>query len=331
MRRFEGAEGSAAADFDMNIAGVGWARALKFRTTNLALFAEELLHVTTLLSLTPGIRWESVRSTASGYTDVDSTFKPRSFRYPLLGVGAQFITSATTQLYANVSQAYRPVLYASLTPFGSVTRVDPNLHAARAVNSDFGWRGTARNRFKFDVGGFYLRYHDRIGTIADSSGTTTHANVGDSEHRGVETYVEVDPLRSVDVFASLAWIDAHYVSGAFAGRRVELAPRVLARGGLTAGLGPVSSTIQLSHTGGSFGDASNAIAPTADAVAGFIPSYTLLDWSGRARLDDRRELTFGVNNVGNRRYFTKRTGEYPGPGILPGGARSAYGGIALKF
>jgi Fe(3+) dicitrate transport protein len=315
----------------MRIYGADWERALEFRTSNAALFAEDLVHVTTRLSLTPGVRWEYVRSSARGYTDVTSAFAPRTVRYPLAGVGAEYVTTATTQLYANASQAYRPVLYASLTPFGSVTGVDPRLHAARALNTDFGWRGTLQNRFKFDAGAFYLWYHDRIGTVVDSTGGTIHANIGDSEHRGLETYLEVDPARDVDVFASIAYVDARYVSGEFAGRRVELAPRVLARAGATAGVGPVSSTIQVSHTSSSFGDASNAVLPTADAVAGLIPSYTLVDWSGRARIDDRRELTFGINNLTNRRYFTKRTGEYPGPGILPGAARSAYGGISLRF
>jgi Fe(3+) dicitrate transport protein len=331
MRRFEGAEGSAAHDFDMRIYGADWERALRFSTTNGALFAEELLRLTTRLSVTPGARLEYVRSTATGYTDVDSSFAPRAYRYPLLGIGAQYLTSASTELYANVSQAYRPVLYASLTPFGSVTGVDPKLHASRAVNTDLGWRGTIKDLLKVDVGAFYLWYKDRIGTVAEPAGGTIHANVGDSEHRGVETYIEVDPVQAVDLFASLAYVDAKYASGEFRGRRVELAPRVLARGGLTVAAKAVSSTAQLSYAGSSFGDASNAVLPSDDAVAGFIPAYTLLDWSGRARIDDRRELTFGVNNIANRRYFTKRTGEYPGPGILPGAARSGYAGISLRF
>lgn len=331
MRRFEGAEGSTSGDFDMRIYGADWERALKFRTTNAAVFAEDLVSLTTRLSIAPGVRWEHVRSTASGYTDVASTFEPRTYSYPLLGIGAQYITTGTTELYANASQAYRPVLYASLTPFGSVTGVDPDLHASRALNTDLGWRGTVRNRLKFDVGAFYLWYRDRIGTVAEPSGATLHANVGDSEHRGVETYLEVDPLPGMDVFASMAYVDARYVSGEFEGNRVELAPRVLARGGLTWSVKWLSSTIQVSHTSSSFGDASNATVPTDDAVAGSIPAYSIADWSGRARIDARRELTFGVNNVTNVRYFSKRTGEYPGPGILPGAARSAYAGIGLRF
>jgi len=122
-----------------------------------------------------------------------------------------------------------------------------------------------------------------------------------------------------------------YVSGQFKGNRVEQAPRVLARVGLTYGVGPVSSTLQASHTSSSFGDANNSMRPIDDAVAGFVPAYTLLNWSGSARLGGRMELSFGVNNLANARYFTKRTGEYPGPGILPGMGRRMYVGLERAF
>jgi Fe(3+) dicitrate transport protein len=71
--------------------------------------------------------------------------------------------------------------------------------------------------------------------------------------------------------------------------------------------------------------------PIDDAVAGFVPAYTVLDWSGAARLGGRMELSFGVNNLANTSYFTKRTGEYPGPGILPGMGRRMYLGLERAF
>ncbi len=43
------------------------------------------------------------------------------------------------------------------------------------------------------------------------------------------------------------------------------------------------------------------------------------------------ELSFGVNNLANARYFTKRTGEYPGPGILPDMGRRMYVGLERAF
>lgn len=341
LERFEGGPGSTGSDFDMKLYGGTWERALRFGTTNVAAFAEELVRVTDRLSLTPGIRYEFVRSTSKGYTDVDSAFTPRSYSYPLLGMGGQYAVGGSSQIYANVSGAYRPIPYASIVAFGSIVRVDPNLRASHGYNADFGWRGIASDVIKFDVSGFYLSYRDRIGTqtVTDATGSFSQtANVGNSVHRGVEAYVELDPLArqsenartNLDIFTSLAYIDARYVSGQFRGNRVEQAPRVLARAGLTLSAGLLSSTFQASHTSSSFGDANNSPLPVDDAVAGLVPAYTVLDWSGAARLG-RTKLTFGVNNIANTSYFTKRTGEYPGPGILPGTGRRLYVGVDRLF
>ena len=342
LDRFEGGPGSTAADFDMRLYGGTWERALTFGTTNVAAFAENLLRVNDRFSITPGIRYEFVRSTSRGYTDVDSVFTPRSYSYPLMGIGAQYAASSSTQIYGNVSGAYRPIVYASLVPLGSVVRVDPRLRAARGYNADLGWRGIVSDVIKFDLSGFYLSYHDRIGTRTSTDATGSFAesaNIGNSVHTGAEAYIELDPLAragdstktAFDIFTSLAYIDARYVSGQFKGNRVEQAPRVLARVGLTYGVGPVSSTLQASHTSSSFGDANNSMRPIDDAVAGFVPAYTVLDWSGAARLGGRMELSFGVNNLANTSYFTKRTGEYPGPGILPGMGRRMYLGLERAF
>ena len=106
---------------------------------------------------------------------------------------------------------------------------------------------------------------------------------------------------------------------------------MLARFGATYGIGRLSNTLQVSHTSNSFGDANNSLQPTDDATGGLIPAYTLLDWSLAVRLAHKRRLTFGVNNLTDARYFTKRTAEYPGPGILPGLGRSVYFGVCAAF
>jgi Fe(3+) dicitrate transport protein len=344
MHRFEDGPGSTGSDFNMNLYGGTWGRALRFGTANLAAFAEELIRVTDRLSVTPGVRYEYLRSTASGYTEVDSTFAPRRFAYPLLGLAAQYVTGPSTALYANVTEAYRPILYAALTPFGSMTRVDPRLGASRGYNADLGWRGTIQDLLKLDVGVFYLWYGDRVGTrtVTDSAGETfaETANIGNSIHKGIEAYLELDPfpllglprsLGNLDLFTSFAYVDARYVSGEFAGNRVEQAPRVVDRTGVTYATGPIATTLQVSHTSASFGDANNTVTPTDDAEAGLVPAYTVWDWSGSLDIGARYALTMGVNNLANARYFTKRTGEYPGPGILPGIGRSVYLGLRAKL
>src|SRR5205814_4497889 len=46
----------------------------------------------------------------------------------------------------------------------------------------------------------------------------------------------------------------------------------------------------------------------------------LSDWSSDVCSSDLG----GVNNLADRKYFTKRTTEYPGPGIIPAMGRSLY-------
>src|SRR5262249_3142464 len=158
-----GGTGTAGANYDLQLIDSGWERAFQLRTTNAAAFAEELVHVTDRLSVVPGIRIESVRSSTSGYTDVSSSFTPHGYAYPLGGIGASYLAGESTDLYANVSQAYRPILYSSLTPLGSVARISPDLHSSRGANADLGWRGFVADAIKFDLGVFYLWYGDRIG------------------------------------------------------------------------------------------------------------------------------------------------------------------------
>jgi Fe(3+) dicitrate transport protein len=342
-RRFEGGPGTTNGNFDLSLVGGDWERVLRLTTGNAAAFVEEMVHVTDRVSLIPGIRLESVRSAAAGYTDVTSVFSPRRYAYPLGGIGASVITSTSTEVYANASQAYRPILYSSITPFGSIARISPDLHSSRGFNVDLGWRGNAADVVKFDVGAFYLSYGDRIGTqttLENGQPIVEVANIGSSRHRGIESYLEVDPFPllglsrtagSLDVFSSLAYVDARYVSGLFAGHHVEQAPRILARLGATFERGRLSNTVQFSHTSEAFGDANNSIAPTRDAAGGVIPAYTVVDWSAALRVHRGQQLTLGVNNVANARYFTTRTAEYPGPGILPGMARSAYLGVRAEF
>lgn len=345
-RRFEGGTGSTGSDFDLRLAEGTWETALRLGTANVAGFAEELIHVTDRFSFVPGLRLESVRSTIGGYTDATASFTPRHYAYPLAGVGMNYISGVSTEFYANASQAYRPILYSSFTPFGSIARISPDLHSSRGGNADIGWRGTAGDAFKFDVGAFYLWYGDRIGTRTGTDASSASGefvevgNIGSSEHRGIESYLELDPFPflglparagALDLFSSFGFVDARYVSGEFKGNRVEEAPRVLSRFGATYGVGRFSNTLQISHTSVSFGDANNSVQPTEDAAGGLIPAYTVLDWSFALRLAGDRQLTSGINNLTDTRYFTKRTPEYPGPGILPGMGRSFYLGVRASF
>ena len=47
--------------------------------------------------------------------------------FPLAGLGLQYQTAKSTQFYGNISQAYRPYIYANITPATQLDKIDPDL------------------------------------------------------------------------------------------------------------------------------------------------------------------------------------------------------------
>lgn len=337
-------EGTTGSDFDLSITGE-FGKDINFTTTNIAPFAENIFRVNDRLSITPGFRMEYLRSTSDGYKKSGGvklvSNENRERLIPLFGVGTEYRVSENTNVYANISQAYRPITYSDLTPIGVTSKIDPNLKDADGFNSDLGYRGTVKNYLNFDVGLFYMAYNNRIGTIlinpASGAPYTLRTNVANSVHKGLESYVEFNLLKYLDqhskrglsIFNSLALIDAKYTSGEYKGNRVETAAKYINRVGITYNDRKLSGTLQMSNVGDAYGDATNARL-SEDPVAGYIPAYSVFDVSVTYRIK-RYALKTGMNNIADKKYFTLRADEYPGPGIIPSIGRSFYMGIAVQF
>lgn len=348
MKRQGGGKGTTGSDFDFSLVEPAYEYDLHFTTINIAPFIENTFRVTDRLSITPGLRYEYIKSTVKGfnpsYDNSGAVYSDQSKdrNIFLVGVGSQFGITSTTNIYANYSQAYRPLDYSSLTPFATIATVDPNMKDSNGANFDIGYRGSVNDFLNFDVGGFYLQYNNRVGVVerTDALGNQYpyRTNVANSVHRGLEIYMEFNPVKafadnknwSLSFFNSLAIIDARYVSGEFDGKYVEYAPTSINRFGTNLVIRKFSTTFLISNTAKSYGDAGNSEKPSADAVAGVIPSYTVMDWSGTIRIKNYN-LKMGVNNLADQSYFTKRTDEYPGPGIIPAIGRSFYLGFGAKF
>jgi len=344
FKKQSGGEGTTESDFDLSITGE-FEKDINFTTTNIAPFAENIFRVNDRLSITPGFRMEYLRSTSDGYMMSGGgkllSNENRERLIPLFGIGAEYKVSENTNVYANISQAYRPITYSDLTPIGVTSKIDPNLKDASGFNSDLGYRGTVKNYLNFDVGLFYMAYNNRIGTILinPSSGTpyTLRTNVANSVHKGLESYVEFNILkylhqhsrRGLSIFNSLALIDAKYTNGEYKGNRVETAAKYINRVGITYSDRKLSGTLQMSNVGDAYGDATNARL-SEDPVAGYIPAYSVFDASITYRLK-RYSIKAGMNNITDKKYFTLRADEYPGPGIIPSVGRNFYLGVAARF
>ncbi len=355
--------GNSGREMNFDLSTGTYPRDLDFSNINTAAFAENIFRINDKLLITGGVRLENINSTIKGkFNEVNGnannlspTTRKRSFL--LFGAGAEYKVTPTTKFYSNISQAYRPVLISDLTPPATTDVIDQDLQDASGYNFDLGYRGEINNFLDFDIDYFYLNYDNRIGTITqqDANARTFQfrTNLGKSVSKGFEAYIEFDPVTAIfkksnvgylSLFASLAYIDATYtdfktttvtnnqvVEGNLAGKRVENAPRNINRFGATYSLKNLSITYQLSSIGESFADASNTVTPNAAATTGLIPGYKVQDVSANFKFLKRFNLKTGINNLGDKRYFTRRAGGYPGPGIMPADGRTAYISLGLKL
>jgi Fe(3+) dicitrate transport protein len=352
-RRRQKGVGTTGSDFDLSLVkpyGID----LFLHSNNYAVFVEDLFRITSRFSVTPGLRYEVIDSRLKGV--INNASFPVSYtgrrNFMLSGMGLQYQASKGTQLYGNISQAFRPYLYASITPADQVGVIDPNLKDSKGYDADLGYRGRAGDWMHFDVNLFYVYYGDRAGQLTltkpDSSTYLYTTNIGNAVAKGAEAYAEISLAGAglltgsridIRVFNSLAYDHARYTSGeinnnghnvSLKGKRVEGTPEWIDRAGLTFQSGALRSTLQYSYVGKGFSDANNTVSNPTGAT-GIVPAYHVWDWSADWVFLTHYHISAGINNLADARYFTRRINMYPGPGILPADGRTFYVSLGLKL
>jgi len=351
-RRAQRGEGTTGSDFDLTISGP-YLTDLYFTTINYAAFAENIFHFGEKFSLTPGARIDVLKTTSTGTVNYlpGELLIDKKRNIPLFGCGAQYNFNHLINVYSNVSQAYRPVQYNDLIPSASIDQIDPNMRDAHGYQVDLGIRGSFKDILRFDVGLYYLSYQDRIGNItlmdAIDKSYNYKTNTGNSEAKGVEIFVEFHPLKlfknsvksDISLFTSTSTDDATYTHGStiivkgenkdIRGNKLENAPQLISRNGITYSYRNFSLTALYSYTSEFYSDANN-IEFVSSGITGIVPGYGLFDLSGVIEFG-QFNISAGINNLANSDYFTRRISTYPGPGILPGDGRTFYIGAGAKL
>lgn len=363
--RFRDGKGTTGSGYDATVVDGVWPRDMDFGSRNAAFFAEQLFRVTEKLLVIPGLRYETLWASASGINGSEANGSPiylqqlkRSRSFLLAGIGMEYHVNGQMEFYGNITQAYRPIQFADLTAPPTTDLVDPNLKDATGYNADFGFRGKLRQFLVFDISAFYLRYNNRIGTITqqrlDGSFYNYRTNVGNSSSKGLEAFVEFYPLNTFvsngnafdgSLFVSWGYTDARYgnftvisknssnqlVESNLKNKRVENAPLHILRSGATLSYCWVSLTTQVSSVSGTFADANNTLAPAANGQNGWIPAYQVVDLTAVVTVSKKLSFKAGLNNISDKRYFTRRAGGYPGPGLLPADGRSFFVTVLAMF
>lgn len=331
-----------------------------FPSKNVAVFAENIFTLHPKLSITPGIRFEYIKTVAEGYyreqnRDLagniifdnrvdDNRTNPRTF--VLAGVGISYKPTDYMELYGNFSQNYRAITFNDMRIFNPNFRIDPNLQDERGYTLDLGYRGSVKNWLSYDLSAFLLKYDDRIGEILLQDTVLYNVyryrtNVSDSRTVGLELYTEIDLIKlwvpaktdhSLSVYVNFSWQHARYdnsAESAFKNKQVELVPEFIVRTGVQYKWKQLKLAWQSSYTSRQYTDATNAeYSPTA--INGIIPSYFVMDVSASYTIK-QWSVSAGVNNLLNNSYFTRRATGYPGPGIIPADPLNFFVTLGFKL
>ncbi|MFC0605549.1 TonB-dependent receptor domain-containing protein [Winogradskyella pulchriflava] len=327
---------------------------------NLAFFGENILYLNEKWSVTPGFRFEYIKTESDGYskrinldgagnvilneTEFSDNINERSF--VLFGLGASYKPNDKTEFYANASQNYRSVT------FSDINLVNPNFAVRELIDetgltADFGVRGVYKKVVSYDISAFSLFYNDRIGitleTQSDNSVRKVRDNIGNAFIFGLESLIDLDINKlfiqdnriRFNYFLNTSVIHSEYVQSdetGIKGNRVEFVPELNIKTGLRFGYDDFQANVQYSYLSDQFSDATNSNSDPlgSSGVIGVIPSYDILDISFSYSYKNIK-LEAGLNNMLDNTYFTRRATGYPGPGILTSPPRNFYTTLELKF
>lgn len=314
------------------------------------------------LSVAPGVRFENIWQSVQERVNVDKTAAETplasSDNYefvPLFGIGVSYEVATQTEIYANVSQSYRPKIFTQAVPTGGTVDVPTDLKESSAWQYDFGFRGNPRPWVSWDVSGFVLDFDDQIGSVALPNGRSTLGNVGRAQHFGVEASGELDLIGMFDgdpisttttssggkdapveraaprlsqrigsfsVYANATLLDAEFVSGPLEGKTPRYAPDYLLR---TGAIYRFADRVKVAFLGTFVGE---SFADDANTPSRVVPAYMTWDLSAEAKVyRDMVSVTAGINNVFNEDYYSRITNS----GIDPAYGRNYYAGFALQF
>jgi Fe(3+) dicitrate transport protein len=366
IHRLQQGIGTTSSNLDLTIlpdnSGNLFQKDLLLGTENVALFSEHLFKVGKRLSLTPGFRSEYLINQLSGrsnnFANGIMEIQEKNRFILLGGISSNFQLYAKQRikwsLYANATQNYRPVMYSELLPSSTTEVVDQAMKDVTGFTSELGTKGVFMDRkgpITFDFNAFYLRYNGKIGTYLVNN-APFKTNIGDVVSKGIEAYVEwsfFNPFfknaaasELLSVYVSGTIQDATYVTWnnpalaqdptiSIQGKKVEYAPSQILRVGLNYDYKGFSFNYQYSYTGSVFTDAANSVQANATATVGQLSAYDIHDASVSYKFNKNYQVKIGANNLFNEIYATRRSGGYPGPGLLPSQGRSIYGTMIIKL
>ncbi|MEN4918994.1 TonB-dependent siderophore receptor [Achromobacter spanius] len=256
--------------------------------------------------VTPGVRYEHIDTNRqpSG-TANDTPFDLRNSRgLPSLNI-AYLVNDALT-LYTNYNTSFGAVQYTQLNSMSASNPLSPEV--AKTMEAGLRYSGE-QTHTEFTV--FNLRFDNQILSIPGTN-PAVFRNLGATTHNGVEFAIDYDfdksgPLAGLNVYANYTYVRAIQKSGEFEGNDVPFYSRQTGTLGGRYTRNNWTFNLFTTAQSGQYSDTANTEEENADATTGRVPGFSVWNTQLSYKFPQWRgsELAVGVNNLFDRRYYTR--------------------------
>ncbi|MBW9334788.1 TonB-dependent siderophore receptor [Herbaspirillum sp. RU 5E] len=254
--------------------------------------------------ITPGLRFEQVQS--SRYETGKKTPYEVANDKLLPSINLAYLLTEQLTLFSNYNTSFGVVQNSQLNTMSSAHPLSPEL--ARTMEGGVRWKSAQASA---EATMFHINFDNQIVSV---QGTTPNVfrNIGRTQHDGVElamdyAFDQASPLKGWSVFANYTYTRALQKSGSNPGKDLPFYARTTDTLGVRLQSGPWALNLSTTHQGRQFADEANTLAESADGSIGEIPGVRLWNAQASWKVPGKKglDLTAGVNNLMDRRYFTR--------------------------
>ncbi|MFO7526831.1 MAG: TonB-dependent receptor [Ignavibacteriaceae bacterium] len=312
-----------------------------------SLFVQNRLFMTEKLTLTPGLRLENFSFSRDifrlNFADTSLTAKDDLFSV-VPGIGINYNFNNEYSIFAGVHRGFAPPrVKDAISNGGEALQLDAEL----SWNYEVGIRASLFEFLAIEFTGYMLDFSNQVIPVSESSGGfgTGLVNGGTTIHNGIEAGVKLDVGRILNssygiiIETNATFSHSEYNADRFVtvnserinikGNKLPYSPNQF----ITASVDfstPFGFGLHVSGTyiGEQYTDELNYVEASASGETGLIPSYNVIDITGRYEIQSINSMLFlSVKNLADERYIASKRPQ----GIKVGLPRIITAGIELTL
>jgi len=319
------------------------------RQRSIGLFFIDRLEVGDKIDFTASVRYDDMKNELSDNLrdpldfSGDAKFNKTTGRF-----GVTYTPIPNLNIYANVGQGFLPPATEELAQnpdhFGGF---NTHLVPATSIGEDIGVRGTIKNNFYYDIGGFYLTTKNDFDRyrITDPlrNQETFYKTEGSSRRIGVEAYFKYNPVKPLTIQAAYTYSNFVYTNDVPS--RVVMDDTSIYKYVKDGNYLPNSPQHQLYldvqyeivphlFVGLSSETLSKAYIDGANIESEAVEAYSL--FNGRLVYEWEimnifGQISFNATNIGDKKYVAFSEPDPGGNAYQPGAGRQFFGNLKIHF